>query len=231
MGIDHYVRYKEDIALFAEMGFKAYRMSINWARIFPNGDDEEPNELGLKHYDDVFDECLKYGIEPVVTISHYEAPLGLRKYGSWVNRKLVDFYVKYCETFFKRYNGKVKYWITFNEINSMSLSPWMSGGVDNDSDEQTRTKAAYHQFIASAKAVILAQEINPDSKVGMMYAGGFFYPNSCDPEDIEADREFMHNMLMYTDVQCRGYYPAYKVKEFERKGIVLPKIERDDEIL
>ena len=229
--IDHYGRFKEDIALFAEMGFKTYRMSINWTRIFPNGDEEEPNEAGLKHYDEVFDECRKYGIEPLVTISHYETPLGLQKYGSWENRKVVDCYVRYCETIFKRYKGKVKYWLTFNEINSMSMSPWMAGGIRLDASEQTRMSAAYHQFLASAKAVLLAHEIDPENKVGMMYGGLFAYPNSCDPKDIQATDEFMKQMLFYPDVQCRGYYPAYKLKEFERKGIVLPKQEGDDELL
>lgn len=231
VAIDHYHYFKEDIALFAEMGFKTYRMSISWGRIFPNGDDTEPNEAGLKHYDEVFDECLKYGIEPLVTLSHYETPLNLLKYGTWTNRKVVDFFVKYCETVFNRYNGKVKYWLTFNEINSMSMSPWMAGGVSLDADEQTRMTAAYHQFIASAKAVKMAHELNPEMKVGMMYGGLFSYANTCDPKDVMANDKFMKEMLFYPDVQCRGYYPAYKLKEFERKGITLPKLEGDDETL
>lgn len=231
IAIDHYGHFKEDIALFGEMGFKCYRMSINWSRIFPNGDDERPNEAGLKHYDEVFDECRKYGIEPLVTISHYETPLGLQKYGSWTNRKVVDFYIRYCETIFTRYKGKVKYWLTFNEINCMSMMPWMAGGVSQDADEQTRMTAAYHQFLASAKAVQLAHRIDPENKVGMMYGGMFAYPNSCDPDDVEACEHFMRKMLFYCDVQCRGYYPAYKVKEFERNGIVLPVIEGDAEEL
>ena len=231
VAIDHYGHYKEDIALFGEMGFKCYRMSINWARIFPNGDDAEPNEAGLAHYDAVFDECHKHGIEPLVTISHYETPLGLQKYGSWTNRKVVDFYVKYCETIFKRYKGKVKYWLTFNEINAMSMLPWTAGGVPNDADEQTRMTAAFHQFLASAKAVQLAHKIDPENKVGMMYAGIFSYPNTCDPEDIEADRDFMRKMLFYCDVQARGYYPAYKQKEFERLNIVLPEQPGDMDTL
>lgn len=231
IAIDHYGHFKEDIALFGEMGFKTYRMSINWARIFPNGDDKEPNEAGLKHYDEVFDECHKYGIEPLVTISHYETPLGLQKYGSWTNRKVIDFYVTYCETIFRRYKGKVKYWLTFNEINCMSMMPWMAGGVDNDADEQTKMTAAYHQFLASATVVQMAHEIDKENKVGMMYGGMFSYPNSCDPEDVQANEDFMKTMLFYPDVQCRGYYPAYKLKEFERKGIVLPKQPGDDELL
>nr|WP_263327878.1 6-phospho-beta-glucosidase [Neobacillus sp. Marseille-Q6967] len=228
--IDHYHRFKEDIALFAEMGFKCYRMSIAWTRIFPNGDEEVANEEGLKHYDDVFDTCLQAGIEPVVTISHFETPLGLLKYGSWENRKVVDFYLRYCETLFKRYKGKVKYWLTFNEINVMSTKPWMASGV-NSEDEQVRMTAAYHQFLASAKAVQMAHEIDSNNKVGMMYNGHVAYPASCDPEDMQRTSDFMHKMLFYSDVQCRGYYPAYKLKEFEREGIVLPIQDGDLEDL
>ncbi|MFP7159398.1 family 1 glycosylhydrolase [Priestia aryabhattai] len=228
--VNHYHRFKEDIALFAEMGFKCYRMSIAWSRIFPNGDEEIPNEKGLEHYDEVFDTCHQYGIEPVVTISHFETPLGLQKYGSWTNRSVVNFYVHYCQTLFNRYRGKVKYWLTFNEINVMSTKPWMAGGVDSN-DEQTRMTAAYHQFLASAKVVQIAHEIDPDNLVGMMYNGHVAYPASCDPKDIQTTTDFMHQMLFYSDVQCRGYYPNYKLKEFERKGIVLPIQDGDLEEL
>jgi len=228
--IKHYEYFKEDIAMFAEMGFKAYRMSINWARIFPNGDDSEPNEAGLKHYDDVFDECKKYGIEPVVTISHYETPLGLTKYGSWKNRKVVEFFYNYVSVIFDRYKGKVKYWMTFNEINCMSMMPWMAGAV-KASKEQERMTAAYHQFLASAKAVKLAHEKYPDMQVGMMYGGMFAYPNSCNPNDVVACNKAMREFLFYCDVQCRGYYPSYKLKEFEREGIVLPVEDGDKELL
>jgi 6-phospho-beta-glucosidase len=229
-GVDHYHRFKEDIALFAEMGFKTYRLSIAWSRIFPNGDEEVPNEAGLKHYDEVFDTCRQYGIEPLVTLSHFETPLGLQKYGSWTNRKVVDFFLHYSKTLFKRYKGKVKYWLTFNEINVISTKPWMAAGVDSD-DEQTRMTVAFHQFLASAKAVQLAHEIDPNNKVGMMYNGHTAYPNSSDPEDVQATTDFMHKMLFYSDVQCRGYYPAYKLKEFERDGIVLPIQDGDLEEL
>ncbi|MFP3846223.1 glycoside hydrolase family 1 protein [Priestia filamentosa] len=229
--IDHYHHFKEDIALFSEMGFKCYRMSIAWSRIFPNGDEEVPNEEGLKHYEEVFDTCLQFGIEPVVTLSHFETPLGLLKYGSWKNRKVMDFYLRYCKTLFTRYKGKVKYWITFNEINVMSTKPWMAGGI-NTNNEQTRMTAAYHQFLASAKAVQMAHEIDSNNKVGMMYNGHVAYPNSPDPEDVQTTVDFMHKMLFYADVQCRGYYPAYKLKEFERKGIVLPIQDGDlDELI
>ncbi len=232
VAIDHYGHYEEDIALMAEMGFKAYRMSIAWARIFPNGDDEMPNEAGLLHYEKVFNECKKYGIEPVVTISHYETPLNLvQKYGSWQNRKVVDFFVRYCETIFNRYKGQVKYWLTFNEINCMSMQPWTAGGISNEADEQIRMQAAYHQLVASARAVKLLHFIDTDAKIGMMYGGMFSYPATCDPEDIEANTDFMNVNLFYCDVMCRGYYPSYKLKEFERKNIVLDTMPGDEQIL
>ncbi len=231
IGIDFYHHYKEDIAMFAEMGFKCFRMSINWARIFPNGDDEMPNEEGLKFYDDVFDECLKYGIEPVVTISHYETPLALvNKYEGWLDRRVIDCYVRYCETIFKRYKTKVKYWMTFNEINIMGMLPFFAGGVPYV-DDQSKAQGVYHQFVASAKAVKLAHEINPEMMVGLMVAYGATYAKTCNPKDeLEAmyknqEREF------YSDVQCRGFYPAYKLKEYERKGIVLKTEPEDAQIL
>ncbi|MBF4693748.1 glycoside hydrolase family 1 protein [Fusibacter ferrireducens] len=228
--IDHYHRYKEDIALFAEMGFTCYRMSIAWSRIFPTGNETEPNEAGLAHYDFVFDECLKYGIEPLVTISHYEMPLGLLDKGSWLNREVVDDYLRYCKAIFNRYKGKVKHWITFNEINCISFSTWKCAGL-KVTDEESKMIAAYHQFIASAQAVKLGHEIDSNNKIGMMFGGVFSYPNTCDPEDVIRNMEYMHNALFYCDVQCRGYYPAYKVKELERKGIELPILEGDSEIL
>ncbi|MDQ0049518.1 6-phospho-beta-glucosidase [Paenibacillus polymyxa] len=230
VAVDHYHHFEEDIELFGELGFKCYRMSINWTRIFPQGDEEQANEEGLRFYDEIFEACKKHGIEPLVTLSHFETPMGLLKYGSWTNRKVVDFYLRYCETVFNRYKGKVKYWISFNEINVMSTKPWMAGGVNSD-DEQVRMTAAFHQFLASAKAVQMAHRIDPDNKVGMMYAGHFSYPNSPDPEDVQANDDFMHKMLFYCDVQCRGYYPDYKLKEFERVGIVLPFKEGDKEEL
>lgn len=224
--VDHYHHYQEDIALFAQMGFKVYRMSINWTRIFPNGDESEPNEEGLKFYDRVFDELEKYNIIPLVTISHFETPLGLQKYGSWQNRKLIDFYVRYAKTLLTRYQGRVKYWLTFNEINCMSTQPWVAGGINSD-DEQVRMSGAYHQFLASAKVVQLAHQIDSNNQVGMMYAGHFAYPNSPHPDDIIGTMNFTHQMLFYCDVQCRGYYPAYKIKELKRKGIVLPIVDGD----
>lgn len=173
-GVDFYHHYKEDIALFAEMGFKSYRMSIAWSRIFPNGDDAEPNEKGLAFYYDVFDELAKYDIEPVVTLSHYEMPLHLtQKQNGWASRSTIDDFLKYTETVFKRYRDKVHYWLTFNEINSTTFGFIGSGSVDTDlstTDEklQLRYQALHHQFVASALAVKQGHEINSEFEIGSM---------------------------------------------------------------
>lgn len=230
MAIDHYHHMRRDVALFAEMGFKCYRFSIAWSRIFPQGDEEQPNEAGLKFYDELIDLLLEYHIEPLVTMSHFETPLGLRRYGSWENRKLVDFFCRYAETLLRRYQGKVRYWLTFNEINAMSLQPWMAGGIDSP-EEGVRMTSAFHQLLASARTVSMAHAIDPVNQVGMMYSGHFAYPASPDPLDVQGTFDFMHSMLFYCDVQCRGAYPNYKLKELERKGICLPFQAGDEESL
>lgn len=233
--IDFYHRYKEDIALFAEMGFKCFRTSIAWTRIFPEGDEAEPNEEGLKFYDNLFDECLKYGIEPVVTISHYEMPYGLvEKYGAWRNRKLVDFYLNFCKAIFTRYKNKVKYWMTFNEINVIALHPFIPAGIKLKEEEnkgQVTYQAAHHQFIASAKAVKLGHEINPDFKIGCMVLYPLAYPETCNPLDVQAANEFMNMNYFFSDVQVRGYYPNYMKNYFERNNIHIHMELEDEEIL
>lgn len=233
--IDFYHRYKEDIKMFGEMGFKCFRLSINWTRIFPNGDDESPNEAGLKFYDDVFDQCHKYGIEPVVTISHYETPYNLvKKYGSWRSRKCIDFYVKYCETIFKRYKNKVKYWMTFNEINCISLMPFLPAGIivkEGENEAQISYQAAHHQFIASAKAVKIGHEINPEFKIGMMMIYPLSYPETCNPLDSLAAMKMMDNHYLFSDVQVKGYYTSKAKKLLKAKNVVLKMEEGDEEIL
>ncbi len=228
---DFYHHFKEDIALMKEMGFKTFRMSMNWARIFPNGDDETPNEEGLKFYDEVFDECAKYGIEPLVTLSHYETPLNLvHKYGGWQNRKCIDAFVKYSTTVMKHYKGKVKYWLTFNEINMMSMIPFFAGGCMQN-DEQTKAQGAHNQFVASALTVKAAHEISDEIKVGQMLAYQPNYAMTCDPNDQVLVMERNHSTLWYSDVQTGGKYPNYKLKECERKGIVLETEPEDFELL
>ncbi|GFZ32754.1 beta-glucosidase [Clostridium zeae] len=236
--IDFYGHYKEDIKMFGDMGFKTFRMSINWTRIFPNGDELEPNEDGLKFYDDVFDELKKNGIEPLVTISHYETPFGLtQKYNGWAGREVIDCYVRYCETIFRRYKDKVKYWLTFNEINCLTIDfgAFMGGGVlvkEGEDSAKLRFQALHHQFVASAKAVKLGHEINPDFKIGCMIAYMTLYPLTCNPDDIllAQKSDQIQNMLC-GDVQVRGYYPGFALRHFEEKGIDIKMEDGDLDIL
>lgn len=228
---DFYHNYKKDIALMAEMGFKCFRMSINWTRIYPNGDNKYPNEEGLKFYENVFNELLKYGIEPVVTINHFDMPLDIaNNYNGWFNRETIYLFEKFCETIFTRYKDKVKYWITFNEINF--LRDYTTLGVANASEPYIQNQSIYHIFLASAKAVKLAHSINSNNKVGMMVANILFYPESCNPNDTLEQLIFSRNFKdFYMDVQIRGYYPNYKLKELERLNVELKKEAGDEKIL
>ncbi|BCJ93938.1 aryl-phospho-beta-D-glucosidase BglH [Anaerocolumna cellulosilytica] len=233
--IDFYHRYKEDIKLLSEMGFKCFRTSIAWSRIFPKGDEAVPNEEGLQFYDAVFDECLKYNIEPVVTISHYEMPYHLvTQYGAWRNRKLIAFYINFCKVIFERYQNKVKYWMTFNEINVIAYQSFIAAGIKLETGERKEEviyQAAHHQFIASAKAVALGHEINPDFKIGCMLLYPLTYPMTCNPEDVLLANEAMNKNYYFSDVQVRGAYPNFMKKYFERNNINITMEAGDAEIL
>lgn len=229
--IDYYHHYREDIALFAEMGFKVYRFSIAWSRIYPTGEEEEPNEKGLAFYDAVLDECEKYGIEPLVTISHYETPLALaEKYNGWSDRRMISLYLKYCQTLFTYFRGRVHYWITFNEINSILRQPFMSGGIGTPKDQLTNQdlyQAVHHELVASAKAVKMAHEIDPANQVGCMVVGITVYPLSPDPDDILKVMGLDNDCYLFLDVQCRGAYPYFAAKRFEKLNVKLD-IQDDD---
>lgn len=234
---DFYHHWKEDIALFAEMGFKVYRFSISWSRVFPNGDEETPNEEGLKFYDNVIDELRKYNIEPLITISHYENPLHLSlEYGGWKNRKMIDFYLRFAKVLFERYKGKVKYWLTFNEINMLTQdfgAVFCAGMLDpKDVCEQSRYQAMHHQLVASALAVSMAHEIDPKFMLGCMLAYHNGYPYTCHPDDILYAQQFgqIHNSIA-GDVHVRGYYPGFAARYFEEHGIQLEVLQEDKEIL
>jgi 6-phospho-beta-glucosidase len=235
VGIDFYHRYAEDIALFAEMGFTVYRLSIAWSRIFPNGDDEVPNEQGLAFYDAVFDECAKYGIEPLVTISHYETPLALaEKYNGWVSRDLIGFYERYVRVLFDRYGAKVKYWLTFNEINSVLHEPFMSGGINSPKAELSTTdlyQAIHHELVASALATKIAHETVPDAKVGCMVLAMPTYPLTPNPLDVLETLNTDHKNLFFGDVHVRGAYPGYMLRYFREQGIELEIPDEDRELL
>lgn len=235
VGIDFYNRYKEDIKLFAEMGFKVYRTSIAWSRIFPKGDESEPNEAGLAFYDKVFDECLKYGIEPLVTISHYETPLHLaREYDGWTNRKLIDFYATYVRTIFVRYKDKVNYWLTFNEINSVLHAPFMSGGIATPPEElsqQNLYQAIHHELVASALATKIGHEINPNFQIGCMVLAMPTYPMTPNPDDVVAKLEADRQNYLFSDIHVRGKYPNYIKKYFADNNIEIQFAEGDKELL
>ena len=236
-GIDFYHRYKEDIALLAGMGFKVYRMSIAWSRIFPKGDEEAPNEEGLAFYDRVFDECLKYNMQPLVTMSHYEPPLYLAtEYNGWYNRKTIDFFVRYVDVITKRYKDKVKYWLTFNEIDSIIRHPFMTGGLiesrfKKEQFEEVEYQAMHHQFVASALAVKITHENIPDAKVGCMLTKLTYYPYSCRPEDVLKERETMRQIYCYSDTQVYGEYPRYLLNMYKNKGFHIKMSEEDLRIM
>lgn len=233
--VDGYHHYKEDIAFFAEMGFTVYRFSICWSRIFPNGDEEIPNEEGLAFYEAVVDECRRYGIEPLITISHFDVPLGLiEKYGSWRSREMIEFYLRLCKTLFTRLKGKVKYWITFNEINMILHMPYMAAGLtfkDGEEKKEVCYRAAHHELVASAKAVCLAHEIDEKNQVGCMLAAGNAYPYTCHPNDVMESIRMDRENYFFVDVQARGYYPNYALKQMEGEGISIPMEEGDAGIL
>ena len=234
-GIDFYHRYKEDIALFAEMGFKVYRTSIAWSRIFPNGDETKPNEAGLNFYDDLFDELAKYGIEPLVTLSHYETPLHLaRQYNGWANRDLIGFYERYVRTVFTRYKDKVNYWLTFNEINSVLHAPFMSGGIATPVEELSKQdlyQAVHHELVASALATKIGHEINSDFKIGCMVLAMPTYPMTPKPEDVLAARAFENQNYLFSDIHARGKYPAYMNRFFKENDIEIQFAPGDKELM
>lgn len=228
--IDFYHHYKEDIKLMAEMGFKAFRTSIAWTRIFPNGDETEPNEAGLAFYDDVFAECHKYGIEPVITLSHFEMPWHLVKaYGGWRDRRLIDFFVRFATVCFKRYKGSVKYWMTFNEIDnqcdynrefSMATNSGLIFPADATDDDRARAmyQASHYELVDSALAVKAGHEIDPNNQIGCMINFTPQFPATCKPEDLFMAEKAMQKRSFWSDVHVRGHYPDYMEAYFKRTG-------------
>ena len=230
---DFYHHYKEDIALMAEMGFKCFRLSIAWSRIFANGgmEGEQPLEEGLKFYDDVFDEMLKYGIEPQVTIVHFDLPLHLAtEYDGWYNRKTIDFYMNYVETIFNRYKNKVKYWLTFNEINF--CKDYTNLGITEALSRPDKVaQAVHHMLVAAAKTVIRGHEINPEFQIGMMINYSEIYPEDCNPENMWKRITEKRLRTFYTDVQNKGFYPEWKLIEYKNAGIEVKMEDGDLETL
>lgn len=230
LGIDYYHRYKEDIGLFAEMGFETYRFSISWSRIYPRGDEKEPNQAGLKFYENVIDECLKYKIEPVITLSHYEMPLVLAKeYGGWKNRQLIEFFERYAKTVIEAFGNKVHYFLTFNEINSAMQHPVMGQGLvpSNGGNEKKNIFQAWHnQFVVSSRAVKLAHDFNPDIKMGCMLLYATSYAYNSDPKNQLANLQNNQDFNYFCgDVQVRGQYPAYTKRLFAKYGFQKSDLE------
>lgn len=234
-GIDFYHRYKEDIRLFAEMGFRVFRTSIAWSRIFPNGDEETPNEAGLAFYDSVFDECLKYGIQPLVTLSHYEPPLALaHRYNGWLDRRTIAFFERFAKTVFERYKGKVKYWLTFNEINAILKAPFMCGAILTDKEQLSESQlytAMHYQLVASASVTKLCHEIIPDAMVGCMILGVTVYPLTPSPDDVIKTMLRDRETYQFAHIHARGEYPAYLLRYFEKNNIRVDMTGEDREIL
>ncbi|MEG0735155.1 glycoside hydrolase family 1 protein, partial [Anaerorhabdus sp.] len=234
-GTDFYHRYKEDIAYLAEMGFKVFRFSIAWSRIFPNGDDEKPNMKGLEFYDNLINECLKYNIEPLITLSHYEIPLKLcKKYDGFKSREVIDFFVKYAEIVINRYQDRVKYWLTFNEINVTIISPLLGAGFLSEKTkirEQDKYQAAHHQLVASAKVTEIAKRINPNIMVGCMVASAPRYPMTCSPEDMMKMMKSQQELDYFIHVHCKGEYPYFAKRLWEENNVVLHITNDDIEIL
>lgn len=237
-GIDFYHRYKEDIGLFAQMGFKALRISVDWSRIYPLGDEAEPNEEGLRYYTGVVDELIAHGIEPIVTLYHFELPYHLvTEYGSWTNRKLIDLYLKYCETMFRALKGKVKYWVTFNEMNHIDpateasdIFTYMIAGLkysEMENPAATLAAVGYHMTVAGVKAVELGHRVDPENRIGCVFGLQPVYAYNCKPENAFQAFKEMYRDFYQVDAMCNGCFPGYKLREYEKMGIALEGVEED----
>lgn len=238
IGIDFYRTYKEDLKLLKELGLKALRTSINWARIYPNGDEEQPNEKGLEFYDHLIREIVANGMEPIITVSHFETPVHLaKKYNGFASREMIGHYLRYCRTIFQRYRGLVKYWLPFNEINNLQSMPLCAGALwdiesqPRDKKVQTMFQASHHVFVANAMAVKLLREIDPEAKAGCMLTYKLSYPKTSDPEDVWTAFQIMRRHWFYSDVMINGAYPRNMLRIMEDEGVVLAKEPGDDELI
>lgn len=233
--IDMYHRYMDDIKWFAEMGFTCYRLSISWTRIYPTGVEEVPNEEGLQFYENIFKELRKYDIEPIVTLTHFDIPMHvITKYGAWRNRKVIALYQKFVTTVLHRYKGWVTYWLTINEINMILHAPFVGAGLcfeKGENEIEVMYQAAHHQLVASALATKIAHEVDANNVVGCMLAGGNNYPYSCRPEDYQKALQKDREGYFFIDVQARGYYPNYAIKQWKRDNITISMEDTDAEIL
>ncbi|MBR4444764.1 MAG: family 1 glycosylhydrolase [Solobacterium sp.] len=230
--VDGYHHYKEDIALFGEMGFKQFRMSISWSRLYPTGLENEPNKEGVEFYRDMFKEMHKHGIEPLVTIWHFDTPLYLEEHcGGWLNRETIDHFVRYATTCFREYKGLVHNWLTFNEINNTMPDPIFHGNLSDEAFSEA-CQHLHYQFVASAKAVQIGHAIDPTNQIGCMICGICYYPGTCDPADILENRHRWEEKIFYCgDVQCKGYYPTFAERIWKEHNVDLDITEEDLEDL
>ena len=241
-GIDFYHTYREDIALFAEMGFKCLRISIDWSRIYPNGDDEKPNEKGIQFYSDVVDELLKYNIEPMVTLFHFEMPVAVvRKYGSWLSRQTVDLYLRYARTMYEALKGRVHYWVTFNEMNHIDptsdasdMFVYILSGFTNkdlgETKEEQRSKISlmgYNMTLAAVKAVEIGHEVDRENKIGCVFGLTPSYPACPDPDDVLLAYRTTIRDFYQIDAMCSGAFPEYKIREYQKLNIDIQMAEED----
>lgn len=234
-GIDFYHTYERDLKLLAEMGLKSFRTSIDWSRVFPNGDEDRPNEAALVHYEKMIDQIRALGMEPIITMLHYETPVSITlKYGGWANKQVISMFERYGKTLLDRFSSKVKYWIVINQINMIQIEPWLSLGICQDqyeNIEQAQYQAVHHQLVACAKIKAYAKTLSTDNQIGTMVADGTAYPNSCQPDDIVL--ALQHNRMQYffTDVQFRGAYPTYAWNYFKENHICLEVTEQELDLL
>lgn len=233
--VDFYHHYKEDLKLMGEMGLKCFRTSIAWTRIFPNGDETEPNEEGLAYYDDLFDTMLQNGMQPIVTLSHYETPLYLvNKYGGWRNRKIIQFYLNYCKVVFERFHDKVKYWLSFNEMNNVLNFPYVAGGIEiqqGENSAQVMYQASHNMFVATAYSVKMLREIDPSCNYGCMVNSSTLYPATCNPADVFGAYRGRRRKYFFMDVQVSGCYPKYIYRTWKENDVKLEIEPEDFEIM
>jgi 6-phospho-beta-glucosidase len=234
-GIDFYHTYREDLKLLAGLGITAFRTSISWARIFPDGDNENPNEEGLAFYDDLINEIIKNGMRPLITVSHYEFPLNLSiKYTGWYDRRLIGFFTRFCETVFTRYKNIVQDWILINQLNLIKFESFNHLGLPSEKMKnllQARYQAVHNEMVACGRAVKMGKEINPSFNIGTMIYDDISYPASCKPEDVLATYKRNQMEFFFSDVAVRGKYPAYAFRYFDEHGITIEFGEHDEDDL
>jgi len=226
-----YELYPEDIALMAELGLQSYRMSINWTRIYPHGTEQEPNSEGLAFYNRVFDELARYGIEPIVTLYHFDLPLGLHEdLGGWESRATIEHFIRYARTCFEHFGDRVKWWLTINEQNLLARKDKiMHPQGEGDERERSRHRMNHHMFLANARAVSLCHELLPDARIAPTIAWLPSYPATAHPDDVRAarDADDLYNYYA-TDVYVRGAYPERYLFWLREHGWE-PEITAEDE--